>query len=432
MRERQPGVWQVRVCAGRDPVTYRFRYVTKTVHGGKRDAQRASAALVAAIEAGMRPAARGTVGQLLEQWLAHIDGQGRSPSTLARYRSAIRANIEPALGHKQLSQLAPADIDAFYGRLLASGLHPLTVRKSHAILSAACRQAVRWGWIDRNPVERASPPSPRGREIVPPTVEELRLLIKWAETSNPDLAALIFVAATTGCRRGELCGLQWTDLDLETATMVVARSIADADGVVTVKGTKTHQARRLALDPATVEVLRRHRESMEVRAAAGGVQLTATAFVWSQVLDASESYRPDRITGSFRNLTDRLGMAHVTFHTLRHFAATTLAGTGVAVRTIAGRLGHANPNLTLRTYAHFLEAADRDAAAAIHAVTGQLIPGGFPPTGTASTEKVESAFGAVEEPLECSSGDDKAAAEAEYGELAAGCELVGQRSRDPE
>jgi integrase len=373
MRERRPGVWQIRVCAGRDPATRRFRYVTRTVQGGKRDAQRAAAKLVSSVEGGMLPAARGTVAQLLEQWMAHIEVQGRSPSTLSRYRSAIRANIVPVLGDLQLAQLSAADIDAFYGKLLKSGLNPLSVRKCHAILSASCRQAVRWGWIDRSPVERSSPPSARGREIVPPSIDEVRLLLRSAEETNPELAALIFAAATTGCRRGELCGLRWSDVDLDNRTVVVRRSIADADGNVSVKGTKTHQARRLALDPATIEVLRRHRAMMEARAIAAETTLFGDAYVWSQVLDASAPYRPDRVTGIFRNLTERLGMTHVTFHTLRHFAATALAGTGVPVRTIAGRLGHSNPNLTLRTYAHFLEAADRDAAVALHAVTEQLM-----------------------------------------------------------
>jgi Phage integrase family len=65
-------------------------------------------------------------------------------------------------------------------------------------------------------------------------------------------------------------------------------------------------------------------------------------------------------------------MNHVTFHTLRHFAATTLAGQGIGVRTIAGRLGHANPSVTLRTYAYFLEAADRDDADAIGSLVAAL------------------------------------------------------------
>jgi hypothetical protein len=121
IRERRPGVWQIRICAGRDPETRRFRYVTRTVQGGKRDAQRAAAALVLSVEVGMLPASRGTVAQLLEQWMAHIEAQGRSPSTLSRYRSAIRANIVPVLGSIQLAQLSAADIDAFYAKLLKRG-----------------------------------------------------------------------------------------------------------------------------------------------------------------------------------------------------------------------------------------------------------------------------------------------------------------------
>lgn len=84
--------------------------------------------------------------------------------------------------------------------------------------------------------------------------------------------------------------------------------------------------------------------------------------MWSQSIDGSSPYRPDRVTGAFRLLRARAGIPHVTLHALRHFSATALAGRGVGVRTIAGRLGHANPNVTLRTYAHFLDVADREAA----------------------------------------------------------------------
>ena len=111
LRERQPGVWQVRVCAGRSPVDGQWRYVTKTVRGGKREAQRVAAELIAEVEQGLAPLVRGTVAQLLDHWLLHLQSQGRAASTLERYRSAVKANIGPALGHLQLSDLGPADID---------------------------------------------------------------------------------------------------------------------------------------------------------------------------------------------------------------------------------------------------------------------------------------------------------------------------------
>jgi integrase len=142
---------------------------------------------------------------------------------------------------------------------------------------------------------------------VPPTVDEVHVLLRAAEATNPEMASLIFVAVTTGCRRGELCGLRWSDVDLALSTIVVRRSISDADGKISVKGTKTHQARRLALDPATVEVLRRHLSFVEVRAIAAETALSQNAYVWSQMLDGSAPYRPDRVTETFRNLTERIG-----------------------------------------------------------------------------------------------------------------------------
>lgn len=362
IRQRGANKWQVRVSAGRDPVTGRYRLVERTVVGSKRTAQRAAAELVTQLERGQVQAERGTVAELLDRWMEHIDVQGRAPSTLVRYRSAIRANIRPALGHVRLSKLSAADLDRFYAGLLKRGLNPLSVRKCHAILSAALKQAMRWGLIERSPADRTSPPSSRTREIVPPTVDEVRQLLELGEEVQPDLASLIHLAATTGCRRGELCGIRWGDIDFEKATLVVARSISDVPGDVSVKDPKTHQGRRLALDPGSLAALGRQRERSSARASAAGSSIGPAAYVWSQALDGSVPYRPDRVTSAFQSLRKRAGLPHVTFHALRHFSATALAGSGVGVRTIAGRLGHANPSMTLRTYAHFLDVADREAA----------------------------------------------------------------------
>ena len=155
-------MWQVRVSAGRDPATGRYRYVSQTVEGGKRVAQKAAAELARAVERGHVRLGRETVAELLEQWMAHLEVQGRAPSTLVRYRTAIRVNIVPVLGHVVVAKLTAAELDAFYARLLKSGLKPLSVRKCHAILSAALRQAVKWGWIERSP-SSGRPLPPRGR-----------------------------------------------------------------------------------------------------------------------------------------------------------------------------------------------------------------------------------------------------------------------------
>jgi len=100
------------------------------------------------------------------------------------------------------------------------------------------------------------------------------------------------------------------------------------------------------------------------------------AFVWSMELDSAKPLHPDHVSGAWRRVAKKLGLGPVRFHDLRHFAATVLAGGGVDIRTIAGRLGHAHPAITLRTYAHFMETADRQAAAVMRSLA--LIDSGMP------------------------------------------------------
>jgi integrase len=145
IRHRGGENWQVRVSLGRDPRTGRYQYVTRWAHGTKRDAQNAAAALVIEVQRGShRQTGRHTVSELLEGWMEHIEGQGRAASTLARYRSAISANIKPKIGNLTVNKVGPADLDGFYSQLAKAGLRPLSIRKNHAILSAAFNQAVKW------------------------------------------------------------------------------------------------------------------------------------------------------------------------------------------------------------------------------------------------------------------------------------------------
>ncbi|HXX90163.1 MAG TPA: site-specific integrase [Acidimicrobiales bacterium] len=377
LRERAPGVWEIRVALGRDPLTGNYRQVSRTVHGGKRKAHEEMARIVASAAEGRHKGTKATVGFLLDRWLKHLETLGRSPKTLEGYRSLIRTAIRPALGKIELAKLTAADLDGFYARLRKRGLADNTIHHYHACVSAALRQAMRWGWIDHPPSQRATPPPLRGREVKPPSVEDLRRVLVHLERRNPDFAALVYVAATTGCRRGELCALRWSDLDLEAATLTVSRAITEtrSDGLIE-KDLKTHRARRLALDDSTVAVLRAHRAHLERRWHLVGAAPSEEAFVWSSEVDSSAPLRPDQVSGTWRRVANKLELGPVRFHDLRHFAATVLVGAGVDIRTIAGRLGHAHPAITFRTYAHFVEAADRQAAAVMGSLA--LIDPGVP------------------------------------------------------
>jgi integrase len=122
----------------------------------------------------------------------------------------------------------------------------------------------------------------------------------------PVLASAIFVSATTGLGRGELCGLHWSDIDLESKTLTVARSVTDNDGPGwTVGATKTHKVLRIAIDSASVAVLTEHRALIETAASAAGVVFKNDGYVFSLDPSAAAPWKPDSFTQAFNRICRR-------------------------------------------------------------------------------------------------------------------------------
>jgi integrase len=366
MRQRGNS-WELRVFLGEDAATGRKHYATKTVKGGKREAQRALAAMVTQAAEGRLSASRATVGSLLEEWFAQA-GPEFSPKTAKETRGVLDRHLIPAFGTTPLRRLRARDIDTLYAQLRAGKatahrpLSPATIRRVHGVLHVALAQGVRWGWIPLNPASAASPPRVHAADITPPSPSELGHLFSTALSTVPDFAVFVAVAAATGARRSEVIALRWTDLDLERGRVTIARGIViGPDGPVE-KDTKTHAARTVSLDATTVAMLTDHHEQMMGRAAEFRLLPDDSAFVFSDAADLSEPWRPDSTTRRFVQLRDRCGLSHVRLHDLRHYVATTMLTAGVDVRTVAGRLGHRSAMTTLNVYSHFIESADRDAA----------------------------------------------------------------------
>ncbi len=365
---RQRGAsWELRVYLGHDPLTGKKRYVTRTVRGGKREAQTALAEMVTEAERGLTVRTTATVGELLEAWFEFATPDF-SPKTVKETRGYIDRSLMPALGTWSLAKLKPADLDAFYRRLLASGgsggrpLAPGTVRRIHGILRRSLNQGLKWGWIGINPATATTPPRVPVSDIKPPSAEALARVLRRADSESPDLGCYLMLAAATGARRSELIALRWTDVDLDGATVSIERGIVAGPTGLVEKGTKTHSARRVSLDARTTESVADHRERMMDRAAMCRVTTAADAFVFSNAADGSQSWFPDSVSRSFKRLCEKEGVPGVRLHDLRHFVATQLLSAGVDVRTVAGRLGHRNAATTLNVYAHFLEQTDRAAA----------------------------------------------------------------------
>ena len=366
MRQRGQA-WELRVYLGRDPVSGRKRWATKTVRGGKREAQRVLTALVAEADKGSLASTQATVGELLERWFEQAK-EDFSPKTVKETRGLLDRYLLPGLGHVGLHKLKADALDRWYRSLCAGGGHagrplaPATVRRIHGVLRRALGQGVRWGWLATNPATATTPPRVPLHEIKPPAPAEVARLFALAGEVDPRLATFIVLAAATGARRSELHGLRWRDVNLETGVVEFRRGIVmGPDGIVE-KDTKTHSARRVSLDPTTAETLRQHRRWAELNAERCEVALPPEGFVFSHEIDGSKPWLPDYSSHAFRALCRRAGLPGIRLHDLRHYVATRLLSMGIDVRTVAGRLGHRNASTTLNVYSHFLAESDRDAA----------------------------------------------------------------------
>lgn len=361
-QERSPGVWRLRVFIGDDPVTGNPRQATRTFRGTTRQADSALAEFVSDLGKGTVTTDRSTLGEFLDRWLDHV-ALGRSPTTIRDYRGKVK-RIDEKLGNIRLSKLTAQHLDLAYKDWLNEGLHPTSVHHLHSVLSAALNQAVKWSMVPYAVTKSASPPPLRTTSKTIPSPDVIQQLIGAAEQrGQPVLATAIALAATTGARRGELLGLRWIDVDLDAAVLYIRRTIKHADGSGWVVGeTKSHAQRRIALDAFSAEVLRRHHAAALRRATEACTDLVADGYLFTFDPSGATPMKPDSLGQAFSRLCVREGVAGVSLHTLRHFSASVLVASGRDVRTIAGRLGHADATMTLRVYSHMIEGRDRDAA----------------------------------------------------------------------
>ena len=371
--------FRARVYAGKDPITGKQTYLRGESRKHRRDAEADAERLVANVEAERQPDQHATVAHLLDRWVEVVDHELTTAETTAGY---IRRTIRPALGEMPLRKLQHrVDIlDRLYTHLrrcnqlcdsrtrdeasthVCRPMSPASVRRVHAILSAALNYGVSWGWIERNPADYAHPPKLARRRAAPPSPEQVARLLNAAAAADEELAVFLWLAVTTGARRGELVALRWSDLDLERGVLRLSSNYVVRGGQRQLKGTKTGGERLLSLDAATVTVLTELHAARAAALAPVAQRLPADAFVLTPDPLGTRPWHPDHFTHAYRALADELGIVEP-LKNLRHFNATQLLAAGVDLRTTAGRLGHSDGGATtLRVYASWTQPADQRAA----------------------------------------------------------------------
>jgi len=295
-----------------------------------------------------------TVADLIDAWLT--SAPNLKTTTVARHRWFFDKYARAPLGDVRLEKVTPDRLQRLY-----AGLTPSVASAVHRLLHRAFAVAVLWRWLSANPCDRVLPPvyQPQRRELW--THDELQTFLEG--TADHWLQPLWLLLLGTGLRLGEALALTWNDVGLGVA-VTVNGTLQRLDGAPVVTTPKTpSSARTVMVPPEVTAALQRQKVQQDAWRTAAAGDWHQSDFVFTG--ETGDPLRQSTVQHALKRECARLGLLAVTPHGLRHLHASLLLHEGVPVTAVSARLGHANPAITLKVYAHALAGQDAQAAMAI-------------------------------------------------------------------
>lgn len=366
--KRGEGTWVVRIFLGRDGG--KRRYMNRTVHGTKKDAERVRTALMRERDLGtLAEPCRLSLNDFLDQWLEKSARPRVRERTYTDYVGLLNYYVRPKLGGRQLAKLTPLDIQGLYAAMQSEGaskrkpkgLSARTVRYCHAVLRSALGQAVKWGMIQSNPAELVDLPRQERREYVVLTKEQAAQFLSYVRGKKYGIA--FELALSTGMRPEEYLGLRWRDVDLKKGSVTIQKVLTYTKKPWKLTDPKTTKSRRtIPLPASTVAALKAHRVAQAKDRLSYKGEYHDHGFVVAQPngepMQAAVLRRVH-----FRPALEKLEFpTALRLYDLRHTCASLLLEAGENPKTISERLGHASVVLTLDVYSHLMPNAQRTAS----------------------------------------------------------------------
>lgn len=310
-----------------------------------------------------------TVASWLEQWReSSLAASDRKATTKSLYSSLSRKHLEATnIGTKRLDRLKPSDVESLIVELREKKLADSTVRQVYTVLRQALDVAVRDDLLARNPVTKVKRPGVARTEARYLAATDVVRLLDAAKDLRYYVA--VVVMAATGLRRGEVAGLQWSDLDLNTGELVVRHTLSRVDGELVLTEPKTDRSRRrVPLHAGVVTALKEWQAQQAQERQAAGDQWTDTEMVFATELGTMVD--PRNVLRTVELAAKKAKIESVGAHTMRHSAAVAWLEGGVHIRAVADLLGHSSISITGDVYGNSTDDTTRAAVDGLGAALG--------------------------------------------------------------
>lgn len=351
VRKRDDGRWEGRIVVGhRENGTPLFRYIHAKTQNELLDRLHRELELYRDVD--LTEDSQMTLAAWLDRWLDEYMVNTVRSGTLASYRMYANSYIKPILGDKTVSQITATDVQKMYTKLKKEGrvhenpergraLSDAMIRSIHTMFHHAMKAAEQERLTAKNPTEGAVIPKVRHAPKQILNDRELEIFMD-AIKGEPLWYDLFYVELTTGLRRGELCGLQWSDFDEVAGTLRICRTVhVERGGKLIAGAPKTDSGnRKIVLPPSTAQLLQERKKS------------PPSEWIFFDPLKPEEPISPPAVYRKLKEILKKAGLPDVTVHGLRHtFSTHALAG-GVDAKTLSSILGHTKASFTLDTYTH--------------------------------------------------------------------------------
>ncbi len=346
VRQRDDGRWEGRIVVGhKENCDPNFHYMSAKTQ--KALLEKLHKSIDEYDGAELTEQSRMTLGEWLDIWLVECAEPTVRPTTIKGYRGYVEKNIKPYLGNKQICKVTTAEIQSLYRKLQKEGavdggpLAGTTVRRIHNVLHQALDVAVNRHLIVKNPSNDVTLPK---KVATAKTILNDEQLERFMEAIKADehWHDFFYLEITTGLRRGELCGLMWSDFNEQKGTLSIRRTLhAKTGGGYYVGDTKTGTGRRvIKLPPSTVELLTARKKK------------SISQWIFHNPIRPEDPVMPNSGYHRMKKIMKDAGLPNMRFHDLRHTFATHALTSGVDAKTLSGILGHTKTSFTLDTYTH--------------------------------------------------------------------------------